>query len=485
TLDIARPALAADHKLLPQLLPQLLPCLSNLSCLLTITVKIDTELLHALQRHPSATMVITSFSRLPGEMVHSDLGKVILKTLRISGGDESKYQPRIARLRESSIRLEQLVVHRAGFLKEPFGNNRFHGLVELELKMVVDSTDLAWLSTFIFAHPYLRKISFTDFHYTYFENNTAFMFIDPFIKGIAQEGLTSASYVKGFAITRDISKLSTEALHHWCVTGLFLHILGSLVQVLRLASSMFPKISVLTIDNAPCTVDELTTSLRRFSSLSIVSLLYTFQRMDFGSDEPWRDPSIVEVYEGSLLGPVATEFAMVWCTSRIAKLIPSIQAFYIEEKCHNRVGETGGDWGIQGWILVHDLQLNHPIQLHCSPPTRRPGWYPGWRSNSTPLSASTSSSTSSFTTVTADMSMSAAEIHPNDSSNTIHFSQCDRSLGLSTSNGKPSPAPPPKTLKRISKVSVSSTSFPERGWDDDTPTNGNVLDFRTELPVSR
>ncbi|KAJ3717997.1 hypothetical protein C8R42DRAFT_724201 [Lentinula raphanica] len=202
TLDIAKSALAADHKLLPQLLPQLLPCLSNLSCLLTITVKIDTELLHALQRHPSATsMVITSFSRLPGEMVHSDLGKVILKTLRISGGDESKYQPRIARLRESGIQLEQLVVHSAGFLKEPFGNNRFHGLVELELKMRVDSTDLAWLSAFILAHPHLRKISFTDFHYTYFENNTAFMFIDPFIKGIAQEGLTSASYVKGFAIT--------------------------------------------------------------------------------------------------------------------------------------------------------------------------------------------------------------------------------------------------------------------------------------------
>ncbi|KAJ3752040.1 Mif2/CENP-C like-domain-containing protein [Lentinula raphanica] len=114
----------------------------------------------------------------------------------------------------------------------------------------------------------------------------------------------------------------------------------------------------------------------------------------------------------------------------------------------------------------------------------------------TPTS-STSSSTSSFTTVTADIS--AAEIHPNDShkppilptSRNAHSSSSlgdpigDHSLGLSTSNGKPSPAPPPKTLKRTSKVSFSSTSFPERGWDDDTPTNGNVLDFRTELPVSR
>ncbi|KAJ3718000.1 hypothetical protein C8R42DRAFT_677102 [Lentinula raphanica] len=387
TLDIARPALAADHKLLPQLLLQLLPCLSSLSCLLTITVKIDMELIHALNRHPSATMVIKSFSKLPREMVHSgDLGKVILKSSSISGGDESTYNSSIARLRESGIQLEELVVHSAGYLKEPFANSRFHGLVELELKMESYSiSDMAWLSTFIFAHPHLKKISFTDFHYTYFENDTALIFIDPFIKAMAQEGLTSASYVKGFAITRDSSKSSTEVLHHWCITGLFLHILASLEQVLYLASSMFPKISVLTIYNAPCRLDDLVTSLQQFSLLRIVSLLCTFQRLDFGSDEPWRDPGIVEVYEGSLLGPVATEFAMVWCTSRIAKLIPSIQAFYVKEERHNSAGETGGGWAIQGWILVHDLQLNHPIQLHVSPPTRRPGWQPGWRPNSTPL----------------------------------------------------------------------------------------------------
>ncbi|KAJ3968087.1 hypothetical protein EV361DRAFT_927608 [Lentinula raphanica] len=386
TLDIAESALAADQKLLPKLLPQLLSCLSNLSCLLKITAKIDTELIHALNRHPSATIVIDSLSRLPSEMVHSgDLEKVILKTLHISGGDESTCKSRIAWLRESGAQLEQLVVHSAGYLKKPFANSRFHGLVELELKMgSYPTSDMAWLSTFIFAHPHLQKISFTDFHHTYFENDTTLMFIDPFIKAMAQEGLTSASYVVGFAITQDNSS-STEVLHHWCVTGLFLHILGSLEQVLYLASSMFPNISVITIYNAPCTVDDLITSLQRFSLLRIVSLLSTFQLLNFGSDEPWRDPSIVEVYEGSLLGPVATEFAMVWCTSRIVKLIPSIQAFYIEEKCYNTAGETGGGWAIQGWILAHDLQLNHPVQLHCSPPTKRPGWHPDWCPDSTPL----------------------------------------------------------------------------------------------------
>ncbi|KAJ4475020.1 Mif2/CENP-C like-domain-containing protein [Lentinula aciculospora] len=54
-----------------------------------------------------------------------------------------------------------------------------------------------------------------------------------------------------------------------------------------------------------------------------------------------------------------------------------------------------------------------------------------------------------------------------------------------TSSHKSTPPTPPKTTKRRSKSSISFTAFPEQGWDDNTPTNGNVFDFRTEQPVSR
>ncbi|KAJ3886507.1 Mif2/CENP-C like-domain-containing protein [Lentinula edodes] len=54
-----------------------------------------------------------------------------------------------------------------------------------------------------------------------------------------------------------------------------------------------------------------------------------------------------------------------------------------------------------------------------------------------------------------------------------------------TSSSKSAPPTPPKTTKRRSRASVTWAPFPEQGWDDNTPTNGNVLDFRTEKPVSR
>ncbi|GAW03873.1 hypothetical protein LENED_005626 [Lentinula edodes] len=119
----------------------------------------------------------------------------------------------------------------------------------------------------------------------------------------------------------------------------------------------------------------------------------------------------------------------------------------------------------------------------------------------TPTSSS-SSSTSSFTTVTADMSSSTAEIDASishkptslsDSSNSSLNSSMARvsSAGpivdqpTATSSSKSAPPTPPKTTKRRSRASVTWAPFPEQGWDDNTPTNGNVLDFRTEKPVSR
>ncbi|KAJ3906204.1 Mif2/CENP-C like-domain-containing protein [Lentinula edodes] len=119
----------------------------------------------------------------------------------------------------------------------------------------------------------------------------------------------------------------------------------------------------------------------------------------------------------------------------------------------------------------------------------------------TPTSSS-SSSTSSFTTVTADMSSYTAEIDASishkptslsDSSNSSLNSSMARvsSAGpivdqpTATSSSKSAPPTPPKTTKRRSRAFVTWAPFPEQGWDDNTPTNGNVLDFRTEKPVSR
>ncbi|KAJ3968085.1 hypothetical protein EV361DRAFT_1035914 [Lentinula raphanica] len=372
-LDINAFAIGADY----QLLPRLLPHLHNLSCLFILETPINTTLLHAIQCHPSATVVISSFNDLPPELDHSDLGKVIVKRLTIYRDD--RHRNEYDYLLDCGMKVKWAVVNHPRFLNESFGNSRFSGLIELELKMGWSAVDLSWFDNFSCAHPHLRKISFTNFERTVFQKQNTFMFIVPFLKALAQEDLTAATYIKGFAVTRDTS--TTNVSCHWRVTSLFLTVLGSFKRVLSLASSSFPETSVLTIDRAPCTVDELITSFHRFPCLKIVSLLRTFERIDFGSDKPWQDPSIVEVYDGPKIGPVATEFAMNWCTSRIAKAVPSIEAFYIREDGCDGPNHTGTRWHINGWIFVHDMHKeapsNTPIALYITPLTKRPGWRPG------------------------------------------------------------------------------------------------------------
>lgn len=106
----------------------------------------------------------------------------------------------------------------------------------------------------------------------------------------------------------------------------------------------------------------------------------------------------------------------------------------------------------------------------------------------TPTS-STSSSTSSFTTVTADLSSSyTPEMNPHTlhNNNTQPSSNHDPSTAVSSTAPKvvePTLAPtPPRTTRRKSRISSSSSV---QGLDDNTPMDGNVIDFRTEQPVSR
>ncbi|KAJ3968088.1 hypothetical protein EV361DRAFT_965086 [Lentinula raphanica] len=376
TLDIASATVQEDYELILQILPSL----PNLLWLVVTTRRMDATLIRAIQRHPSAT-IVTSLWCLPDGLEHLDLRKVTLRTFHWHGDDKQR-EGRVYRLLDHGMQSKRLIITDPHFLKESFGDRKYPGLLKLELEMGLLHIDMSWCGRFFSAHPLLRKISFTDFHRMYFQTKTAFMFIDPFLQAIAQQNLSAAIQLRGFAVTRDVSMSNSERSSQWRVTGLFLTILDSMEQVLRLAHPLLPDISTLTIDRMPCTLDKLIASLRPFASLTIVNLLNTFQSLDFGSEKPWQDPSIVEVYDGTLIGPVATEFSMIWFTSRIAKAIPSIQAFYIDEESRNGPGKTGGNWRLRGWIFVRDMQLNNPIQLQIYPPHKRPGWHSGWHPDS-------------------------------------------------------------------------------------------------------
>ncbi|KAJ3817646.1 hypothetical protein F5880DRAFT_1511610 [Lentinula raphanica] len=299
-----------------ELLSQILPHLRNLLCLLMLDqIHATSKLFQAIQCHPSATIAISSFWNSPqGLSDHSDLRKIIVRALHIYGneGYSSNY---FDQLRDCGMQIKWVAIDQPGFLKEPFGMIRFSGLVELQLRMKSSPVDFASFNEFSCAHPHLQKICFADFDHSYFREQSNLMFMEPFLDVLARDGLAAATRIRGFAVTRNTS--IPNVLSHWNVTSLFLTIAESSEQVLQLASSLYPEISILTIVHAPCTV------------------------IEFGIDEPWQDPSIVEAYEGPMIGPIATEFAMNWCISRIATVVPSIEAFYIKEEGYDGPNLTG------------------------------------------------------------------------------------------------------------------------------------------------
>ncbi|KAJ3844461.1 hypothetical protein F5878DRAFT_637368 [Lentinula raphanica] len=314
TLDITDMfGFEADYELLSQILPHL----CNLLCLLMLDqIHATSKLFQAIQCHPSATIAISSFWNLPqGLSDHSDLWKIIVRALHIYGNEGYSSNYYFDQLRDCGMQIKWVAIDQPGFLKEPFGMIRFSGLVELQLRMKSSPVDFASFNEFSCAHPHLQKICFADFDHSYFREQSNLMFMEPFLDVLARDGLAAATRIRGFAVTRNTS--ISNALSHWNVTSLFLTIAESSEQVLQLASLLYPEISILTIVHAPCTV------------------------IEFGIDEPWQDPSIVEAYEGPMIGPVATEFAMNWCISRIATVVPSIEAFYIKEEGYDGPNLTG------------------------------------------------------------------------------------------------------------------------------------------------
>ncbi|KAE9403087.1 hypothetical protein BT96DRAFT_503863 [Gymnopus androsaceus JB14] len=110
-------------------------------------------------------------------------------------------------------------------------------------------------------------------------------------------------------------------------------------------------------------IDDLVTSLSRFSSLQVVSLLGTFQHLDFGdqmSGEVSGDgdniyPRRTRAQDRKTqTGAAETEAAMIRYTSRIARRILSIEAFFINEHADGQVGADG--WNIQGWLNAAELR---------------------------------------------------------------------------------------------------------------------------------
>ncbi|KAE9395175.1 hypothetical protein BT96DRAFT_997867 [Gymnopus androsaceus JB14] len=275
-------------------------------------VKITGELLHHL----------TNLSQI---RFHSDMAFLrLINCHTVPTAVLDREHPAFSILIGSDILLEKILLDEGQvYNASPGGviwNPNFHGLRELKLDLHMHPTlSLSWLSEFTRRHPLLKKTIFKN------ASSTFVPFIDSFIKKAESEGLAVLS--------------APEPFSEWYISGLHLCISEwSSGKLLHLAHSLFPKISTLTIEiefESECSIsyDELVPLLCRFPSLQVVTFIYALSLVDFGDQ-----PSYQEL-----------EDALIQYTSRIARQVPTIEAFYVDDVWQPAFGEY---WPIMGWLNV-------------------------------------------------------------------------------------------------------------------------------------
>ncbi|KAE9391153.1 hypothetical protein BT96DRAFT_945561 [Gymnopus androsaceus JB14] len=293
--------------------------------------RIDVPLLAELNRHSVKTIVVTSLAQLPKTSGYLDLEKIILAnaTMYGLGGDLDGYLAR-------GMQVRSLVIPQ-DLMDNSSGMHKFNGLYEIEVQLK-RTMSFAWFPGFTRTHPLLKKIKFTD-GFDYLRLDNTIPFIEPLFEALRQQGVYNAVRIQGFSVTRSIPSTSaTDMTDDWEVTGLHLRQVTDHL-VLPIVHSLFPWISKLTLERGCGHIDELITFLRPFSSLRVLTLRFCFQFLELVYPRLSNHPQAPG--ESS-----DTEAGMIQHTSRIAREIPSIEAFYVEEQV-NGVHDL---WTLRGWI---------------------------------------------------------------------------------------------------------------------------------------
>ncbi|KAE9389091.1 hypothetical protein BT96DRAFT_1025181 [Gymnopus androsaceus JB14] len=188
------------------------------------------------------------------------------------------------------------------------GMQKFNGLREVEVQLKKDMS-FSWLLGFTRAHPHLKRISFID-GFDFLRSSNTVPFIQPLFEALRQQGVYNAVRIQGFSVTRSIpSASSTDVTGDWEVTGLHLR----QVADRHILPWMRPY---------------------------ILTLRFCYQFLEMGN--PWPAD------HRRLPGFVETEAGLIQHTSRIAREIPSIEAFYLEEQESSSVEDE--PWSFRGWI---------------------------------------------------------------------------------------------------------------------------------------
>ncbi|KAJ3712948.1 hypothetical protein C8R42DRAFT_309095 [Lentinula raphanica] len=336
-----------------QILSQILPELKHLLFVELHNCRARTDLLRAILAHPTVTSVLVH--QLPDEsMCNDDLSKITIGRLEDA---HQAFVPHFQKYSNRGLRLACLQLSSSDPLNG--GQADFASLNGLEkLQVYNGGADLispSWLSMLSSIHPTLNECWFLQYMHNDRSAHQTPPFLSSFLEESKKQGLRKFFIIKEFGLCRALGQSPPE----WYVVGLVLKntfLSTSLLEMLMLAASSFPKLRNLSLDlvllKTTYNVNNFASALARFSSLRILYLSNVFRRISVESGNV--SSAQLDYSQNAFIAPQAyVQHHTLLLTSCLAKQVITLDSIYVEEDGHE-YDESGSvrRWSLRGWLHV-------------------------------------------------------------------------------------------------------------------------------------
>ncbi|KAJ3968706.1 hypothetical protein EV361DRAFT_964659 [Lentinula raphanica] len=341
-----------------QLISQILPRSEQLSEVELQSCCTRIVLLRAILARPTVTSILVH--ELPDpSMCDKDLSRIILSQHSdLIFSLDYKFEPYLSR----GMRLNRVEIF--GSLDTQFQSKILSGLTEMTIHMDIIPNSFSWLPLFSSTHPNLGEVWLLNVR-QYFFAHDAPLFLSSLIKGLQERELYIFYNIAQVGLRRAVGQPSQG----WYVMGLTLTTTiasTSLIEVLMLVASLFPKLKVFTLNlslhNMRYEIDDLVSALAQFPSLRVVYLNDVFYWLDFDSGNK-KTTLVVTVEPVKSLVDVFRELrahyesGLSLFTSCLAEQVRSLDSVHINDKGYD--SDISRGWYLSGWI--HVLNSNRDI----------------------------------------------------------------------------------------------------------------------------
>ncbi|KAJ3835511.1 hypothetical protein F5878DRAFT_627675 [Lentinula raphanica] len=310
-------------------------------------------LLKTLLAYPTIKSIL--IRTVPDESLHNDdLSKVIVDTLIYPLSFSN-----IGNCLKNGMRLARLLLYYGpGLLDEEFGSRKFPGLEEIVILMGSSlSTPFSWLSDLASTNSTLNEL---NIHRNQLPS-LSITLLTSFDNECERQGLKTSFVVEHV----NLRKASGQSSHDWDVIAFTMSTnpSASLVNILSLVASSFPKLEILSLDltknKEHYDAGALSSVLARCSSLRVVYLKNVFKWLRFESaiearcfplSQPTRRATTVTLEVSEVLA--CAEIALLQLTALLAKQFRTLESFSIDDTGHGRNNRSAERWYLVGWLHV-------------------------------------------------------------------------------------------------------------------------------------